>query len=257
MSTQRKTMLTERHINMCKVPSNANPDSNYEMRMVAEVQLYWINYQHCCSRTLSSMSQVDVHLGIWQHDWKKLFDEPRSQFLQLGFKFTYLFAHYQSLQSSQTKIQHTTLIDMIALAKDIITLIVDTTDGLSQYLTDHVYHIVTFAALILCQILQSYQTLLHDHKVDTGAVEDFVTKLLGWLETIGTTGHIARILSPVISSRFAKIQRIHTSSSNLRSIPSHSTMDFHIPGLEMFTEYEGTTLWPDLPLDQDEFIWNI
>lgn len=199
---------------------------------------------------------MEMHLTLWQSDWKRLFEEPRSQFLQLGFKFTYLLAHYQSLQSSQAKIQHTNLIDMIALATDIITLIVDTTDGLSQYLTDHVYHIVTFAALVLCQVLQNYQTQLHEHKVHTESVESLLKKLLDWLETIGTAGHIARVLSPVISSRCAKIKRIRTASSNPSSTPSRSTMDYDIPGLEMFTEYDGTIPWLDLPLDQDEFIWN-
>ncbi|CEJ94354.1 hypothetical protein VHEMI09892 [[Torrubiella] hemipterigena] len=257
VSTQRKTMLTERHISLCKVPSDVKPSNNYEMRMVAEVQLYWINYQHCCSRTLSNIHQIDRHLELWQRDWKKLFDEPRSQFLQLGFKFTYLFAHYQWLQSSQMKSQPTTLIDMIALATDIITVIVDTTDGLSQYLTDHVYHIVTFAALVLCHILPSYQTQLQENNVDTGAVEELIIKLLGWLETIGTAGHIARVLWPVISYRFAKMQSMHMSASNSRSTTSHSTIDFDILGLEMFTEYDGISLWSDLPVDQNGFTWNI
>lgn len=50
-----------------------HPDqmSNFEQRMVAEVKLYWIIYEH--TSNTNGRQQTETALNAWRRDWQPLF----------------------------------------------------------------------------------------------------------------------------------------------------------------------------------------
>jgi len=48
--------------------------SNFEVRMVAEVRLYWIIYKHYMG--ISDKSATDTGLSLWKQEWIDLFGKP-------------------------------------------------------------------------------------------------------------------------------------------------------------------------------------
>lgn len=46
--------------------------SNFEMRMVAEVKLYWITYHHCINGPVDP-GTTQVALQAWRAEWESLF----------------------------------------------------------------------------------------------------------------------------------------------------------------------------------------
>lgn len=68
-------MVDHQQINACREILASDQSTNFETRMVAEINLYWIIYESC------SMSQVDLPgtqaaLHEWKQEWKFLFGTP-------------------------------------------------------------------------------------------------------------------------------------------------------------------------------------
>lgn len=60
--------------------ARADHVTNYEARMAAEVQLYWIIYQKSCG---SQVDLIDTKLALqgWKQDWAGLFSESHERLL--------------------------------------------------------------------------------------------------------------------------------------------------------------------------------
>lgn len=259
VGTRRQAMLNQSHVDRCSHLLETGSLKNYEARMVAEVKLYWVIYTKCCPQS----NRVDLQdarsaLQSWKKDWASLFDEPRSQFLQMGFHFAHLLAYYQSARSPQSLMDASIILEMIDLSSTIINLAMDTTDDRTRHLTDHIYHLITFSALTLCRLVHMYEDQLRIANVDVDSLDRLVTKLVAWFRSIGLPCHAAHLLSDIVSSQFQKLRpnyaptdsaastATHYSLAVLDTSPLPADVGFYpdLIGSELFDANGGIASWP-------------
>lgn len=221
VGTRRKSLLTQTQIDECAKVLDLEQIPQFETRMVAEVKLYWIIYTQCCASRLN-LTSIRTSLGVWKRDWNYLFGEPflhlirspsnafpiieqpRSQFLQMGHHFAFLLTHCRSIQSKTISMRSSTLTEMIQLCRNIINLAIDNTDERTSHLTDHIYHIITFSAFTLCQLLQTYRGKLGGQETEA-SLDDLILRLVDWLHSIGFPCHVSRVLGDVIAAYHARL----------------------------------------------------
>lgn len=208
VGTRRKSALDEEDINRCRLILSSNNATNFESRMVAEVYLYWVIYRNCMSNDLPK-TQESLHQ--WKEEWGWLLDQPRSQFVQMGYYFAQLIAYDQSLKKGSSAVRESLLSEMVRLSTSIIQLAMNTTDERTRHLTDHIYHMISFAAVTLCRLLSNYEeqlSLSHDlHRLD-----EIVLALVSWLHAIGFPCHVAYTMGDVVAA-FHKQLRPNTGPS--------------------------------------------
>lgn len=196
-------------------------------------------------------------------------DEPRSQFLHMGFHFAHLLAYCQSLKSPKSVIHSPIIKESIRLSQSIIQLAIDTTDERTRHLTDHIYHVITFAAITLCRIVYTYESKLRASNYDVAELDHLVFKLIGWLKSIGLPCHAAHILGDVVSAQFRKLRPGYQPIPSLatRVVPEQNydftTEDLAPPsdytflypsfvGSELFDIGVGVDQWPEWsPIQSD------
>ncbi|KAJ9269984.1 hypothetical protein DTO212C5_3954 [Paecilomyces variotii] len=261
VGTRRPAMLNQQHVDHCQYIFENGNLTNYEARMVAEVKLYWVIYKKCCPQShLVDLPEAELALKNWRKEWASLFDEPRSQFLQMGFHFAHLLAYYQSARYNRSSMDASVILGMIDHASTIINLAIDTTDDRTRHLTDHIYHVVTFSALTLCRLVHEYDAQLLVENVDIDSLDRLVLKLIIWLRSIGLPCHAAHLLGNIVLSQFKKLRSETTSVchdfidnpgqdynalSGLEASPLASNVGFIYPdliGSELFDLGDGT--WP-------------
>ncbi|KAJ5110180.1 hypothetical protein N7532_002825 [Penicillium argentinense] len=261
VGTRRETVLTQSHIDRCRIFLESGNLENYEARMVAEVKLYWVIYEKCCGRRID-LAEAKLALQSWKDQWASLFDEPRSQFLQMGFHFAHFLAYYQSVRSPERLMDGSAIMEMIDLSRTIINLAIDTTDDRTRHLTDHIYHVVTFSALTLCRLTSTYDAQLRVAGIDVNGLDRLVIKLIAWLRSIGLPCHAAHLLSETVATQF-KILR-PGSEAMLANLACYSERDYNVLpaieaspltsnigvfypdliGSELFYMDDGTASWP-------------
>ncbi|KAJ3459684.1 hypothetical protein MRS44_015757 [Fusarium solani] len=205
VGTRRHSLLNQTQISRCLELVKFDGITNYESRMVAEVELYWIIYNKC-GRPQIDLEDTKLGLQSWQREWTGLYHGPRSQFLQMGFHFAHLLTYYQSLKSPKSVMHNSILEDMIRHSKAVINLAVDKADERTRHLTDHIYHIVTFSALTLCRIVRTYESKLRAANFDISSIDNLIFNLINWLKTIGLPCHAAHILGDIVSAQFKKLR---------------------------------------------------
>lgn len=84
MIMQRQSVVTQSQIDRCRYIVESPYATNFERRMAAEVDLYWIIYQECCSKVIET-SHARAALSEWSQEWQELFGEhfPRACGLDL------------------------------------------------------------------------------------------------------------------------------------------------------------------------------
>ncbi|GAB7335704.1 hypothetical protein MBLNU13_g08007t3 [Cladosporium sp. NU13] len=205
VGTRRPAAVSQKQIQHLVRSADHNKLSNFEMRMVAEVKLYWLIYQMSSASSIG-VSSTDHRLVAWRDEHASLFDQPRSQFLQLGLDFAHLLADCESLKASKAAVSDHTLSGVIQSSKTIINIFLDTTDERTRHLTDHVYNVVTFAAITLCRILQSHRDQLQEAGHDLSMLHKLIEAIIAGLSSVGLPCHAASMLASVVSARFARLQ---------------------------------------------------
>lgn len=71
---QRQSFLNQAQIDQCLRMAESDHVTNYEARMAAEVQLYWIIYQESC-KGQAAMENTNDALQSWKQRWAALFSE--------------------------------------------------------------------------------------------------------------------------------------------------------------------------------------
>ncbi|KAF7546927.1 hypothetical protein G7Z17_g8087 [Cylindrodendrum hubeiense] len=246
VGTRRQALLNQVQIDRCHQFANFYGINNYEERMVAEVELYWIIYNKCGGPKVD-LADTKLKLQHWQREWVALFNEPRSQFLQMGFHFAHLLAYCQSLKLPKSVMHNSILEEMIRLSKSIINLAIDTADERTRHLTDHIYHIVTFSAITLCRIVCTYEPKLRAANYDITSLDNLVLKLVKWLKTIGLPCHAAHMLGDIVSVQFRKLR------PNFQ--PAAATATYSLTGDDgaVFAA-DDPSLPPDIPFLYPNFI---
>lgn len=94
---------------------------------------------------------------------------------------------------------------MVRLSAAIISLAMTTTDERTKHLSDHIYHMITFAAITLCRLLHMYDEQL-GRSHDIAELDELVTKLVSWLQSIGLPCHAAYTLGDVVDGFHKKLR---------------------------------------------------
>lgn len=136
-----------------------------------------------------------------------------------------------------------TLADVIQSSKLIINIFLDTTDERTRHLTDHVYNVVTFAALTLCRILHSHRNRLQEAGHDLGMIHKLIEAIIAGLSSVGLPCHAASMLAAVVSARFARLQ---TTLDDIGAISSEALVGDLSASSEEFAGIEDYTfMYPD------------
>jgi len=167
-------------------------------------------------------------------------DLPRSQFVQMGFHFAQLLIYDQSLKSRSAAVRESLLSEMVRLSATILRIAMDTADDRTRHLSDHIYHMITFAAVTLCRLMHMYgQQLSATH--DLVELDSLVLTLVTWLRSIGLPCHVAHTLGDVVSA-FHKKLRPESQPSPFNEVDLVMQSDL----LQLFPEFMGT----------ESFDWN-
>lgn len=123
----------------------------------------------------------------------------------MGFHFSHLLLYDKSLKTKTAKARESLLSEMIRHSTHIIHLAIDTTDDRTRYLSDHIYHMITFAAIIICRLLNGYtDELAPGHNV--AELNSLIFDLVAWLQSIGLPCHAAYTLGHVIAKVHQKVR---------------------------------------------------
>jgi len=123
----------------------------------------------------------------------------------MGFHFAQLVVYDQALKSRSASVRESLLSEMIRLSAAIMQLALDTTDDRTRHLSDHIYHMITFAAVTLCRLLQMYENqVASSHNVMD--LDSLVLTLVTWLHSIGLPCHVSHTLGDVVEAFHEKLR---------------------------------------------------
>lgn len=197
VSMRRKSMVTRADIEKSRQILQGGEATHFQTRMVAELFLYITIYEQCIVKRVN-LHQAKAALLSWKEEWAFLFDQPRRQFLQTSFWFAGLLIYEQSLTSKSAAVRESVVSDMVRLSSDILKLFMETADERTKHLTDHVYHVVTFAAVTLCRLLCRYETPELKARLSLGEMDELIHTFINWLQSLDTAPHISKIMSRLI-----------------------------------------------------------
>lgn len=204
VGTRRKALIGSFDIQRCRGLLKFDDASNFEVRMVAETLLYWTIYEHCLGANVD-LPKTQAALFTWKQEWEYMFQQPRSQFLQMGFHFAQLLAYERALKSRSARVREALLSEMVRLCAKIMELAMDTEDERTQHLSDHIYHMITFAAVTLSRLLSAYDEQL-ERMHDIAQLDALIWKLAEWLGKFGLPCHATHTLGNIVSAVQTKLR---------------------------------------------------
>ncbi|KAF2730205.1 hypothetical protein EJ04DRAFT_580042 [Polyplosphaeria fusca] len=203
VGTRRTSILSRKDVDRCRLIVGSDHATNFELRMVSEVYLYWIIYESF--NTTIDLPRTQAALHAWKEEWNYLLEQPRSQFVQMGFWFAQLLVYDQSLKTRSAAVRESLLQEMVRLSMGIINIAMDTADDRTRHLTDHIYHMISFAAVTLCRLLHNYEGQLSDWH-DLASLDSLILSLVSWLHAIGLPSHVAHTMGDVVAAFHKKLR---------------------------------------------------
>ncbi|KAL3465572.1 hypothetical protein BJX64DRAFT_56363 [Aspergillus heterothallicus] len=203
VGTSRRSMLQDWHLARCRVIVGSDRATNYELRMVAEIYLYRTVYEHLADPV--DIPQAVAALLSWRNEWQFVLEQPRAQFLMMGFHFSHLLLYDRCLKSKSARAKESVASEMISHATNIIRLAMDTVDERTRHLSDHIYHMITFAAISICRLLGSPENQLGSAH-DVTELDLLLNNLIRWLQSIGLPCHVAHTFGVIITQVQRKIR---------------------------------------------------
>lgn len=223
---------------------------NFAARMMAELRLYGIIYGSTVA-THTDWSKSQAILQEWRQDHAHLLAGPRHQFLEMSWAFAQMLLHERAMPSrgSPHAVRESTINELVILSLKICNVAQETSDDRTAYLSDHIYHMIAFAALTMCRLLSKHEDLIH-HQGDYNQLDRHLMQTATWLKSVGSSRHVAGIMSDLISSTHRKLRpeayaRIHPSSVEFSQLSREAT-----PSRSDLPEF----LWM---YDADGVDWNI
>ncbi|KAF2098421.1 hypothetical protein NA57DRAFT_75668 [Rhizodiscina lignyota] len=204
VGTRRTAVLQRSHVDRCRWILDSDHATNFECRIIAEIYLYWTIYEHCYSYPVD-LPKIQAALRAWKLDWEYLFEQPRTQFLQMGLHFAHLVAYDHSLKSRSAAVRESLLSEMVRLSVHIISMAMETADDRTRHLSDHIYHMITFAAVTICRLLHMYESQLTASN-DLAELDKTVLTLATWLHSIGPPCHVAHTFGDVVAAFHKKLR---------------------------------------------------
>lgn len=123
----------------------------------------------------------------------------------MGFHFAHLLLYDQSLKTKTARVRESILSELIRHSTHIIRLAIDTTDDRTLHLNDHIYHIITFAAITICRLLNGYTDQLAPGH-DIAQLDGLIRGLVAWLQSIGLPCHAAYTLGHVVANVHQRVR---------------------------------------------------
>lgn len=123
----------------------------------------------------------------------------------MGFKFAPLLAYERALHSKSAKAKYNLLNEMATLCLAIINLAIETTDDRTKHLTDHIFHMITFAAITLCRLLSLYEAQIATTR-NIVEIDSLIINLVDWLHAIGLPCHAGYNFGSIISAFHKKLR---------------------------------------------------
>jgi hypothetical protein len=123
----------------------------------------------------------------------------------MGFYFAQLLVYDQCLKSGSAAVRESLLSEMVRLSTSIINLAMNTTDERTPHLTDHIYHMISFAAVTLCRLLHSHEGQLSISH-DLHGLDGLILSLVTWLHAIGLPCHVAHTMGDVVAAFHKKLR---------------------------------------------------
>lgn len=148
----------------------------------------------------------------------------------MGSHFAQLLLYDQCLKSRSAAVRESLILEMVRIASDIIKLAMSTLDLRTQHLSDHIYHVITFAAVSLCRLLHIYEQKL-SNTLDVAELDQLVLTSVDWLLSIGLSCHVSHILADVVSAFHVKLR------GQTRHVPDY--------GADPWSQTDFPLLFPD------------
>lgn len=97
--TGRMCILDEIRLDQCRRSLDLSSATNFDGRMIAEISFQLIVYNFI--ETLQPLQTFEDELAQWLEEWGYLFEQPTTQFTEMGYHYGYLVvlyhSHYRSL----------------------------------------------------------------------------------------------------------------------------------------------------------------
>jgi hypothetical protein len=123
----------------------------------------------------------------------------------MGLHFAQLLAYERALKSRSARVRDSLLNEMVRLSVTIINLAMDNADERTPHLSDHIYHIKTFAAVTLCRLLNLYESQLAISH-DIPELDNLIIKFIDWLKSIGLSCHSGHTLGLTVAAFHKKLR---------------------------------------------------
>ncbi|OQE21752.1 hypothetical protein PENSTE_c011G06865 [Penicillium steckii] len=204
VGTNHRSMLQPWQIERTRLILDSDQATNFEVRMVAEIHLYWTLYRHLIEAPTDLLKSM-ADLQTWRREWEFLLEQPRSQFLSMGFHFSNLILYEHALKSRSARARESVVFEMIRHSTAILHLPMDTVDEHTRHLSDHIYHMITFAAIVICRLLSSYESQLAS-TYNIAELDTLISNLVQWLHCIGLPCHAAYTLANIIAKVHQKLR---------------------------------------------------
>lgn len=247
VSMRRTSMVSKEEIERIRRRLPPGELSNYEMRMVAELNLYWVLYEHAIASKVN-LPQALAALQSWKHVWYFLFDQPRSQFLQMGLHFAELLIHEQCLNNRSAAVRESLVSEMVRVSSSILNTAMETADERTRHLTDHIYHMITFAAVTLCRLLCKYETQMQT-KLNVADLDMLILRTVQWLQSLGSPLHVGHTMGDVIDAVHRKLRPAMHLAYRRQSHPEQAT-----PEQSTFPDLLGMNV--HMGIDAMNFNWD-
>lgn len=147
----------------------------------------------------------------------------------MGFHFSNLLLSEHGLKTKAVHVRDYIVSQMIHHSTSIVHLAMDTVDEQTRHLSDHIYHMITFAAIIICRLLKSHEAQL-SLTYNISELDSLVCSLVEWLHSIGLPCHAAHTMGNIIAKVQQKLRPC------LKAVPVREPMD-EFPPDECFMNY--------------------
>ncbi|KAJ6150996.1 hypothetical protein N7470_007590 [Penicillium chermesinum] len=191
VGTSRRSMLQGWQIERSRAIINSDHAINFEVRMVAEIHLYWTVYENLIQDTVDLLKSVGA-LQTWRRKWEFVLGTSPLLFDSAN--------HINTPRARESLVS-----EMIRHSTAIIRLAMDTVDERTRHLSDHIYHMITFAAIIICRLVNSYEQQLSS-SYSIPELDELIRDLVSWLHSIGLPCHAAHTLGNIIAKVHQKLR---------------------------------------------------
>lgn len=149
----------------------------------------------------------------------------------MGFHFSNLLLYEHALKSKTARARESVVSEMIRHSTAIVNVAMDTVDERTRHLSDHIYHMITFAAIIICRLLNSYEEQL-SVTFNIDELDGLIQDLVQWLHCIGLPCHAAHTLGNIIAKVHQKLRRRAEETpliAPVDDVPEESFTNYYFP----------------------------